>query len=298
MIKLIATDLDGTLFYPKNRILGINPKSRKFLQRFLASGGEVVLVSGRSVNIKSRVEKSLRHPVTLIGCNGGFVFDSNGIRDNTPLDHDALLDLYATFKVGYGIPVWFLFDEHIPTYLTTHNMSGFFFKSMTFVNHLNLFYSEHLITGEENFVQKLETPNYKIMLTMGLGQPAKVKASELALAVKDRFGDSMSIAVSNNAIEVAGKGISKGITLTKYCREKGIRPEEVFVCGDSGNDLTMFECFPHSFAMAHSPDHFKSQANHIINRIYDLEDYLNTPSSYENDKIKPIDFIKALENRA
>ena len=33
MIKLIATDLDGTLFYPKKRITVLSKENRKFLKR-------------------------------------------------------------------------------------------------------------------------------------------------------------------------------------------------------------------------------------------------------------------------
>ena len=71
---------------------------------------------------------------------------------------------------------------------------------------------------------------------------------------------------------------------------------EVAVCGDSGNDLYMFARFPHTFAMEHSPEHFKSQANHVISRISGLQEYLDNPSLLENDKIKEINYEKALDN--
>ena len=91
------------------------------------------------------------------------------------------------------------------------------------------------------------------------------------------------------------KGINKGFGLENYIKANGYTKDEVLVCGDSGNDLYMFDCFPHSFAMAQSPDHFKSQANHVIKRISDLEDYLNHPEWLENDVIKRVNFQKALE---
>jgi hypothetical protein len=48
--------------------------------------------------------------------------------------------------------------------------------------------------------------------------------------------------------------------------------------------------------MEHSPEHFKSQANHVIARISDLQPYLEDPSLLENDKIKEINYEKALDN--
>ena len=47
MGKVIATDLDGTLFYPKRRVRMIKSKSLKFLRRHIDNGGRLVLVSGR-----------------------------------------------------------------------------------------------------------------------------------------------------------------------------------------------------------------------------------------------------------
>lgn len=48
MSKLIATDLDGTLFYPKKRIKMISKKSLNFLRQHIDNGGKLVLVSGRN----------------------------------------------------------------------------------------------------------------------------------------------------------------------------------------------------------------------------------------------------------
>jgi Cof subfamily protein (haloacid dehalogenase superfamily) len=298
MIRLIATDLDGTLFYPKKRVFGLPYRNRVFLRRFLDDGGQVVLVSGRSPKVLPKVERILHHPLTLIGCNGGYVYDDSGLHDAWPMDPNKLLDLYATFKSNYGIPVWFLFDDHKPLYLAfSPNVTSLIRVGLYLGNFFNGFYREDIIGGEERFVRKLTaSPNYKIMLTLGLGEPAKMKASEIALAVQDKFGKDFSIAVSNNAIEASAYGVSKGITLRKYCEEHGIAPDEVLVCGDSGNDLTMFENFPHSFAMAHSPLSFQSQANHVISRLSDLKDYLSHPEKLGKDAIKPIGDEKTLEN--
>ena len=38
MIKLIATDLDGTLFYPKDRIFGMPQSNATFIKNYLKKG--------------------------------------------------------------------------------------------------------------------------------------------------------------------------------------------------------------------------------------------------------------------
>ena len=56
MIKLIATDLDGTLFYPKRRLTGMIKENKKFLKSFLNSGKDVLIASGRSTGMLSKLE--------------------------------------------------------------------------------------------------------------------------------------------------------------------------------------------------------------------------------------------------
>ena len=48
MEKIIATDLDGTLFYPKDTKEMISKPNLFFLQNFIDNGGKTILISGRS----------------------------------------------------------------------------------------------------------------------------------------------------------------------------------------------------------------------------------------------------------
>ena len=44
MIRAIATDLDGTLFYPKRRFRLISTANRQFIKNASAEGKEIILV--------------------------------------------------------------------------------------------------------------------------------------------------------------------------------------------------------------------------------------------------------------
>ena len=103
---------------------------------------------------------------------------------------------------------------------------------------------------------------------------------------KKEYGDSSSFASSSSALEVTAPKANKGDALLKYCERHNIKPEEVLVCGDSGNDLTRFSKFPHSFARSQASDSFKAKANHVIKHVCDLQKYLDNPELMENDTIK------------
>lgn len=297
MIKLIATDLDGTLFYPKHRITGIPRRNRAFLKRYFKQGGNVVLVSGRNPKVLEKVETQLHHQVDLIGCNGAYSLDSTGFHDEKPIPKDKLLDLYAVIHRNYGIWLWMYFDESKKLHCNTTNVPEWIARGFYFGNFFRFYFAETLIGDDKAFLKQIaEGDCYKMLIAFGLGEDGKRKAAQAAPAIYEKFHDSLEVAVSDNAIEITAKGVTKGAGLEAYCKIHGYSKDEVFVCGDSGNDLTMFSCFPHTFAMNHSTPFFKSRANHVINYVSDLEDYLENPSSYEKDEIKSMSYQKALEN--
>ncbi len=299
MIKLIATDLDGTLFYPKNRFFGIPSKNRGFLKDFIAKGGKVVLVSGRNIKVISKVERQLHYPVDFLGCNGGYFYDGKSFSDEHPLDREKLLELYASLHRNYGVWLWMYFDESKIIYCNTQNVPRWIERAFRFGNKFRFYFAESLICDDSLFLDRISHHDcYKMMPVFGLGKDGKRKAAQAAPAIYARFHDSFEIASSDQAVEITAKGINKGVGLEEYCQKNGYAKDEVFVCGDSGNDLTMFSRFPHSFAMSHSSASFKENANHVIDHIYDLEKYLEDPSLLEQDVAKDVSYQKALENLA
>ena len=47
-------------------------------------------------------------------------------------------------------------------------------------------------------------------------------------------------------------------------QKMGIRPEEVMVIGDGANDLSMFELFENSVAVANAIDEIKGKAKYLV----------------------------------
>lgn len=297
MVKLIATDLDGTLFYPKYRISGIPLSNKVFLKRYLDEGGKLILVSGRNPKIVPKVEFQLQHKVSLIGCNGGYYVDEDKkIHNPIPFDREKVVELFAYTHRVFNPWIWMLFDQGNADYVYAKEIPTYINKIFHIGNRCNNFFAETFIDGDERFINKLaNSDNFKLMVVFGSSDDGHKKAEQVAPALRSRFGDYFEIAVSIGVIEITAKGVNKGAALTKYCLDNNIDIDDVAVCGDSGNDLYMFEKFPHTFAMEHSADSFKSQANHIIKKISDLNEYVKNPSLLENDIVKPINYEKALD---
>ena len=59
MIKALATDLDGTLFYPKRKLRLMRSKNVRFLKKLISQGKKVILVTGRNRLVSSKVAELL-----------------------------------------------------------------------------------------------------------------------------------------------------------------------------------------------------------------------------------------------
>ena len=297
MIKLIATDLDGTLFYPKNKITGIPTSNRRFLRKYLHDGGKLLLISGRNPKILPKIERQLHHSVAMIGCNGGYYIDENKkLHNPLPMDRDKLCELFAYTHKVFGPWVWMVFDQTDVLYNNTSMVPKWVDHVFKIGNRFRGFFAETLVGDDGDFVNKIATQDcFKVMVCLGLKQDGRIKSEQAATALRKRFNDYFEFAVSETVIEITAKGVNKGNSLIKYCSDNDIDINDVAVCGDSGNDLYMFARFPHTFAMDHSPEHFKSQANHIIEKVSDVARYVNDPSLLEKDVIREINYEKALD---
>ena len=61
MQKVLACDLDGTLFYPRQVGRCISRKNVRFLRRWIDAGNRVVLISSRSQKLKKSLKRSMKN---------------------------------------------------------------------------------------------------------------------------------------------------------------------------------------------------------------------------------------------
>lgn len=67
----------------------------------------------------------------------------------------------------------------------------------------------------------------------------------------------------NDNFEICTDTSNKGKMLERICAHKGYQKEEVLVLGDSHNDLSMFQMFPHSAAPFNACEEIKKIASFI-----------------------------------
>ena len=84
----------------------------------------------------------------------------------------------------------------------------------------------------------------------------------------ERFGDKCTVVTSGTAwVDFIPFDTNKAKGVEKYQEILGIRPEECIVFGDEYNDIAMLKSVPYSFAMAHAKDGVKQAAAYETERV-------------------------------
>ncbi len=274
MDKIIVTDLDGTLFYPKDRINIVYKKNLFFVQSFIDNGGKLVIASGRSLLFGKKVQKAIDRNIDIIAYNGACIYSNNKIIDYNVIDNEVakniIDDIFSDYKV---LCVALMSDDGM--YVKTRNDSKF----LGFVYKIYYKYQNQL--AEKSFLKKEEYENalknkkiFKILVVFGGTKKADKRAEEATDILNNSY-DNIEAAWTHYSIEITAKNIIKGGAIEKYCELNNINKENIFVVGDSGNDITMFKKFhEHSFVMKKAPKSVKRFAKYVINKFEDLSRYI------------------------
>lgn len=274
MEKIIATDLDGTLFYPKDKIHMIAKKNLFFIQSFIDNGGKVVLVSGRSLNYGLKVEKVIDRNVDIIAYNGSCIYSNKKIVFSKSLDNkiakSIIEDILTSFRV---IGVAIFCDDGI--YIKTRHSLKILMPLIKIYLYMQGVLAEDIHLDIKKYDTAIDNkPIYKILVLFGLTNGAKKRAMESNKILRNTY-DNIESAWSSLCIEITSKGIEKGVAINKYVELNKLDKDSIYVVGDSGNDISMFKnYYEHSFAMSHAPNAVKKYAKYNLDKYEDLSRYI------------------------
>lgn len=284
---ILATDLDGTLLYPKRRLGVLSRPNREFLRDLHQRGWEIVVVSGRNSRLHPYLNRDLGFGVSYIGCNGGFILDESGnLVRKQAVPTQLALDIYARMVERCGLGAWALMDESEKTWYDVHNLSAAITAMVVVFNFFSFRYKEGFTLKQPEFLHRLARGEVcKLMPVIQFGPHMKERIHRAYHTMNQQYGDQCSIVVSRIALEITARGVSKGSALSEFAKERQVPVEEVIAAGDSGNDVSMFDTFPHSFCMRSADPWVQAHAAHIIDRVDQIQEYLDHPERMSDDLV-------------
>ena len=249
MIKLIASDMDGTLL-PEgtNRI---NPEIYDIIRALQNKGITFVAASGRNYESVMGVFGCMEDELTVISDNGGFVCRHGKELACNGFPRELLEEVVQAAR---KMPdVWIMASAARGTYTDQNHP-----KYVTWVREgykMNIRIVDDLLNVDE--------PLIKVAL-----YTYAADASTVAAPLREHFGDRVSIALAGERwVDMMVPGISKGQALSHIQQTLGITPAETAAFGDNGNDIPMLRCAGESYAVANARPEVKQAAKYLLGDV-------------------------------
>jgi Cof subfamily protein (haloacid dehalogenase superfamily) len=237
--RLVATDVDGTLLDPTDRVPA---RSIAVITRLVAAGVGFVLVTGRPPRWIPPVVAELPVARLAVCANGGVLYDAaeDRVLWSRVLEPDALSEL-ATL-VADTLPDCGLAVERV----AERAVGG----TEPFVAEPGY---RHAWPDADNAVSErselLARPAVKMLVrNPGLSSDAMVAA--LAPVVGDRA--DLTFSHPRGLVEISPPGVTKATGLAEVARRAGVDAADVVAFGDMPNDLEMLRWAGHGVAMGNA----------------------------------------------
>lgn len=244
MIKLIATDMDGTLLNDKKQL---PPDFFEVLDELFSRGVRFAVASGRSYTAVSHLfPQRYAERMDFICDNGAHVVHGGKTVSVSALEHDTYVELInACGEIG-GVKV--VVCARGGTYHLAY--------SPEFDKEVEKFYINHRICGD---LLAVNDTIYKIAVCDMLGSQEHAKP-----IIDASFGGRLNVQVSGKIwMDVMAAGVNKGKGLAELCGALEITPEQTMAFGDYYNDSDMLKFAGWSFAPANAHEDIKKLARYV-----------------------------------
>ena len=270
MIKLIASDMDGTLLNHNHKI----PKKNVKLINFAKNQGiEFVVATGRAYYEALPALNEENINCDVISFNGGIVYDKNGniisITPMLPKDLYYTIEILKSFDISYQLYTkntiyTTSIETDINAYIDLIRSNGY----EPDVEHLRAEAQQKLEVG---YITEVE--NIELYLNEKENPPIKIIAisndiSKLENAAK-LLSENTSISVTSsgaNNIEIMHKNATKGTALKEIAKIYGINLENAVAIGDNLNDQAMLDIVGYSVAMKNGNIKLIEQAKYVTEK--------------------------------
>lgn len=252
-VKLIMTDLDGTLF--KNDHESISERNVNALKKAQENGIKICIATGRT---KSLIFDAVAHVPFA-----DYIITSNGA-----VTYDAKTDEIITSQLLSAEKSKKVF-EIINSHSLTHEI---YFEGECFLDGYSAkLYNYGNISAHYLKVLK-DKANVVPDLSEHIGERGVEKINIMHVVgdelqeVKDSFLNIGGIYVTSSIpenLEMNNINANKGYALSALCRILNISENEVMAFGDSGNDCEMLRTAGYSFATANAWDEAKKAAKSV-----------------------------------
>lgn len=249
MIKLIASDLDGTLLQRGKQEL--DDETFEVIEALRKKNIYFVAASGRQYPNLKKLFAPISHEISFICENGGLIMHSGEVFAKYFIDRTLGLELAKDI----------LDVEHYEVLISGQFTFYLKPKRQEYTNFLKDIVKANLC--EVNNIEDITEDFIKISVY----DPRGVEHHS-STYFKQRWQDKLYVAYSGYEwLDFTALHVNKGNALMNLCGKLGVSREEVMVFGDNINDKEMIQWANHSYAMEEGREEIKKYANYTTNNV-------------------------------
>lgn len=248
MIKLIASDLDGTLIRGKENKL--NPELFDIILKLKEKGIRFAAASGRPLSSIQNLFEPIKDDIFYITENGSLTICDGKTVGLGQIDRSLALRIFQAAREFENCEFFVSCEDQC----YTESTNEFFLNHMHNVVHYNMIEVPSLDAVTDSFI-KFAVCDYN-------------GTSELLPYFKERFGNEIEIVTSGNEwVDFLAPNANKGIGLEQVCKYMGISREECIAFGDQYYDIAMLKYAGSSYAMNTCAPGVEKHADHQTDSV-------------------------------
>lgn len=264
MIKLIVSDMDGTLLNDNHQL---HPDFWKIEEALTKKGIMFSIASGRQYyNLEAQFER-IKKRMMFFAENGTYVAQGGKELYVNPLDRD---DAIGFIEMGRKL-------ENTKLVLCGKESAYLETKDEEFRNEISKFYKRLEVVDD---LTKVDDVILKVTLSNFNG------VEDHTFPHFVNYTDRFKVAIAAKVfIDITSKDANKGNAIRDIQKELNISPEETLVFGDYLNDLEMMKNAKYSYAMKNAHPEIKEVSN-----------FVTAYSNNENGVLKTIEELGLLDD--
>nr|WP_294660392.1 HAD family hydrolase [uncultured Blautia sp.] len=249
MIKLVASDLDGTLLL--NGAQSLPEELFPLIKKLKELGILFVAASGRQYANMKRMFAPVVDDMAFISENGGLAIQNEKVLYQDSFPQELVREIVEA-----------IYDKKDADFTCST-------KDFYYIRPKTEHYRDLMLNVVKNNCKEINSFDEMTEPCMKVAVYERGGIQEDSIRYwNERFGDRCTVVTSGFAwVDFIPFGTNKAKGLREYQKLFGIRPEECVVFGDEYNDIAMLESVPYSFAMAHAKPGVKKAAAYQTDRV-------------------------------
>jgi len=246
LVKLIVTDMDGTLLNDKKEL---PEKTFAIINQLQKRGITFAVASGREYQSLLQIYKEIADDIIIVADNGARIANKGKITFYDTFAPANIKEIVMAVNqipslkiVICGLKSTYMFEDDLMPGMAEHLVSSYFPQRVLIKN------LSELPADDEVIKFAIFDPN----------QQAQKNIYEKVKHLHHKY----QLAVSGAEwMDIMNLGVNKGVAVKKIQQSLGIGAKETMVFGDAQNDYEMMQQAYYSYAMANAVAEIKAVAN-------------------------------------